>query len=796
MLFYPFRLLIRNLARNRTFSLINLLGLTIGLSSCILISLYVWNELSFDRFHPDHSQIYRVNKMMNEKGKQAQLHAITPGQLAPAMVKEIPEVLAACRFRPWFTDMLVSRDTVHVKLRDVAYADESFLQMFDFPLLRGDGNSALNEPFSAVITESDARRFFDGKDPIGQTLLTLNSIPVKVTGVTKDLPANSSMRFSMLISWPTVTAPANAQYFSWMNNWLTQVNYTFVKLTPNADPVTTGNRISALLHRHLPEREYEYTPYLQPLDDIHLHSSGILYGESFHSNNGTIVYSLLAVAAFILLIACFNFINLSTAGALARAKETGVQKVLGATRLFLIRKSFMESFLLCVISLAAALMLAIALFPVFNTLAGSSLTPQSLLRWEIIAGLAGLLLLVSFLAGSYPAVFLSRFRSADVFRNTVKAGKDGWLRKSLVTTQFALSILLIIVTVVINKQVNYITTRDLGFNKEQLVILQLANTGLENKSREYTTALQRYSGVLSITATNRVPGQTFNGYGIIPEGSRLDDHLMANVLETDAGFVHTYGIHMAAGRYFSPDQPTDTGASIVINEAMAKYLNWKNPVGKKFEIYEETKGTVIGVIKDFNFASLRQTIQPLAIMLRNNPLYLSVRLKPGSAAALLSSMEKEWRQLDPQDPFDYFFIDGEMNQFYQGDSRLLTILTIFAALAIAIACLGLFGISIYQARQRIKEIGIRKVLGAGIPGIIRLFTGGTLRLVVLAALVSFPLAAWTINSWLKDFAYRVSVGWWTYPAAALLVVMIALVTVGFQALKAARANPVKSLRTE
>ncbi len=796
MVFYPFKLLVRNLTRNRTFSLINLLGLTIGLSSCLLIGLYVWNELSFDRFHPDHRQIYRVNKIMNEKGKQAQLHGITPGQLAPAMVKEIPQVMAACRFRPWFTDMLISRDTVHLKLADVAYADESFLQLFDFPLLLGDRNSALNEPFSAVITETDARRFFNDKNPIGQTLLTLNNIPVKVTGVARDLPANSSMRFSMLISWPTITAPANAQYFSWMDNWLTQVDYTFVKLAPNADPKETGNRISALLHRHLPEREYEYTPYLQPLDDIHLHSSHILYAEQFHPNNGTIVYSLLAIAAFILLIACFNFINLSTAGALSRAKETGVHKVLGATRLFLIRKSFVESFLLCTISLAAALILATALFPVFNALAGSSLTLQSLVRWEIAAGLAGLLLLVSFLAGSYPAVFLSRFRSADVFRNTVKAGRDGWMRKSLVTTQFALSILLIVLTIVVNKQVNYITTRDLGFNKEQLVIVQLANTGLENKNRDYSTALKRYPGILSITATNRVPGQTFNGYGIIPEGFRLDDHLTANVLETDAGFVNTYGIRMASGRYFSPDQPTDTNTSIVINEAMANYLNWKDPVGKKFEIYEETKGKVIGVMKDFNFASLRQPIQPLAIMLRNNPLYLSVRLKPGSSAALLSSMEKEWKRIDTQDPFDYFFIDGEMNQFYQGDSRLLTILTIFAALAIAIACLGLFGISIYQARQRTKEIGIRKVLGAGIPGIIGLFTGGTLRLVVIAALVSFPLAAWTINEWLKDFAYRVAVGWWTYPAAALLVVLVALGTVGLQALKAAKANPVKSLHTE
>ncbi|HXB10063.1 MAG TPA: ABC transporter permease [Puia sp.] len=796
MLLYPLKLLLRHLARSRTFSFINLLGLTIGLASCILISLYVYQQLSFDRFHPDHARIYRVNKITDEKGKQAQLHGITPGQLAPAAAKEIPQVTAACRYRPWFNDMLIGYDTVHLKLPDVAYADQPFLDMFNFPLIRGNRNTALSEPFTAVITESAARRLFRDKDPMGKTLITLNNIPVKITGLAKDVPDNSSLPFTMLISWPTTSAPATANYYSWMNNWLTQVDFTFVKLAPAADPKETGNRISALLHQHLPEREYEYTPYLQPLDEIHLHSARILYADYFHTNNGTIVYALAAVAAFILLIACFNFINLSTAGALRRARETGVHKVLGATRFQLIRNSFLESAGLCTIALTIAVLLTMILFPAFNSLAGSTLTPHLLIKPEVVAGLATLLLLVSLLAGGYPAFFLSRFRSADVFRNTIKAGKDSWLRKSLVTTQFSLSILLIIVTAVVQKQVNYLTTKDLGFDKEQLVIVQLTNTEVEHKSKEFINALNRDPAILSVTTTNRVPGQSFNGYGVVPEGFRLEDHLMASVLETDAGFASTYGIKMTKGRFFSPRLPTDTNTAIVINEAMANYLHWKDPVGKKFEIYEETKGQIIGVMQDFNFASLRENIQPLAIMLRNNPLWLSVRIRGSSTASALQTLTKTWQQFDKQEPIDYSFIDEELNRYYQADSRLLTILGIFSTLAIGIACLGLFGISIYQAQQRTKEIGIRKVLGAGIPDIIALITGNLVKLLLLAALIAFPLAGWAISAWMQDFAYRTPIGWWIYPAGGGLVLLIALGTVGFQAARAATANPVNSLRNE
>ena len=334
------RLAFRNLQRQRTFSFINILGLTIGLASCITIGLYAYSELTFDQFSESHSNIYRINKITNEKGKQPQQDGITPGPLGPALEKEIPEISAVCRFRPWFTEMLVSYDTVRISLDDVAYSDNSLLTMFNFPLVKGDKKHALTEPFTAVLTETTARKYFGNADPIGKTLLSLNDIPVKITGVTKDVPKNSSIQFTMLISMPTVEAPASADYFSWMNSWTTNVDHTFIQFRHNADPKNASNKISALLHANFPEKEFQYSTYIQPLDAIHLGSKDVLYAESFRTNSAGIIYTLLGIAVLILIIACFNFVNLTTSGALSRAKETGVQKVLGATQSQLVRKVF------------------------------------------------------------------------------------------------------------------------------------------------------------------------------------------------------------------------------------------------------------------------------------------------------------------------------------------------------------------------------------------------------------------------------------------------------------------------
>ena len=796
MIYYNLKLALRNLWRHKSFSLINILGLAVGLAGCILIGLYTYNELSYDKFYAKQENIYRINKIVKEKDKQQALHSITPGKLAPAIQGKLPEVKYCARFRPWFNDMLVSYDSLRLVLSEAGYADASFLPLFDFPMIAGNKKTALAEPFTAVITESTSHKYFDDENPIGKTLVTLNNIPVKITGVVKDLPGNSSIQFSLLISWATIEAPANENYFSWMNNWLTQVDYSFVQLRDNADPVKTATKISEILHSNLPERANEYTTYLQPLNEMHLHSSDVLFTEVFKTNSSKLIYTLLLIALFILLIAAFNFINLSTAGALGRAKETGVQKVLGAGKATLLAKFFCESFLLCTFSFLLGISLVVFVLPAFNQLADTNLTPEFLLRPELIWAQAGLLLFISIAAGLYPAFFLTRFKSSDVFRNIVKAGKDSLLRKSLITTQFALSILLIIAVITVKKQLHYITSRDLGFNKEQVVVLKLANTGLENKTQSFSNALRQNPAITAITITNRVPGQGFNGYSIIPEGYREEDRLMASVLETDTEFASAYGIKIKEGRYFSPQLPTDTMQSIVINEAMMRYLNWTNAIGKSFEISGARKGTVIGVIKDMNVGSLREAVQPLAIILKSNPLYLSLKLKSGNTDASLASLENTWKQFESEYPFDYFFLDEKLDHYYQSDTRLMSVLGIFAALAISIACMGLFGLSIYSARQRTKEIGIRKVLGASVLNITALLSKEFVKLVLIAILIASPIAWWAMHNWLQEFAYRIDIGWWIFVAAGIVAVIIALATVSFQAIKTALANPVKSLRSE
>ena len=703
---------------------------------------------------------------------------------------------AATRFRPWFNEMLVSYDTVHIKLGDVIYADASFLNVFNFPLIQGNNQLALSEPATAVITESTAKMYFGNTNPIGKTVTTLNNIVVKITGVAKDVPANSSLKFTMLISWATIEAPANADYFSWMNSWTTQANFSFVQLKPNTDPAKVGNKISLLMHRNFAEKEFQYRAYLQPLDNVHLGSADVFYAEPFKTNSSKIIYTLLIIAGFIMLIASFNFINLNTAGALSRAKETGVQKVLGASQSLLVKKFFTESFLMCFLCLMVSLVMVSFLLPYFNQLASTQLSFDLLLQFNVVIALIGLLVLLSLIAGLYPAIFLARFKSTDVFRNIIKAGKDSWLRKSLVTTQFALSVLLTIGTMVVNNQMHYLGTKDLGFDRDQVVVLQLANTSVEGQSKAFISALKQNPDLLSLSISNTVPGQGFNGYGIIPEGHTLNEHLLASVIETDADFASTYNIPLTAGRYFSSQLPTDTTDAIVINEAMARFLNWNKPVGKQLEIYEARKGRVIGVVKDFNYSSLRDAIQPLAIILTNNPLYLSIKLKAGSIPSSLRFIEAQWKQFDKEYPFDYFFLNEKLNRYYQTDFQLLHALNIFSGIAIFIACIGLFGLSIYTAKQRTKEIGIRKVLGASVLQVASLVSKDFIVLIIIAIVIASPIAWWAANKWLQDFAYRININPGIFLAAGTAAIFIAIVTVSFQAINAAIANPVKSLRTE
>jgi putative ABC transport system permease protein len=790
------KITLRSLFKNRTFTLINLSGLAISLACCITLGLYAYSEMTFDRFHQKNKQIFRINKVVTEANKTPEKHSITSGALATVLTKEIPEIEYAVRFRPWFNEMGVTYGNTQNKLSDVVYTDADFFQIFDFKLLKGDKKAVLSEPNTAVITEKTSKRFFGNNDPVGKTLITLNETPVTITGVVEDVPLNSHMKFDMLISWTTTTSGVNKDYFSWMNNWMTQVVHTYILVKKDADNQLLESKITTLFNKNLPERKDQYKHYLQSVNDIYLGSADVKFSENFRSNSDKIVFVLIGISIFILLIACFNFINLSTVSSLKRVKEVGMQKVLGAVRKQLILKSFIESSLVCFVSFLIALLIVSSLFPAFNQLANAHLDFPQLFEPKILLSLVGFMIIVSLMAGLYPALFQTRFQAIDVFKSTTKVGKDSWLRQSLVVTQFTLSTLLIIGMIIINNQIDFLVKKDLGFDKAQQIIVQLTDTGMESKAKQFVAAIQSFDGIEKLSLSARVPGQGYMGFGIIPEGYTEKDNLMAGVQQSDANYATTYNIPMVEGRFFSKDFHSDTLNSIVINEAMVKYLNWQNPIGKKFKISGGIDARVIGVIKDYNVVSLRETIQPAAFILKDNPLYLTIKIKTGKIKETLTFTGKTWKEFESKNPFNYYFLDEKLNQYYESDVRLLQVISIFAGLAIFVACLGLYGLASFTAETRTKEIGIRKVLGASILSVTTLLSKDFLKLVFFSIILASPIAYFGMKQWLQDFAYRIDIEWWVFVLAGVSAIVIALLTVSYQAIKAALMNPVKSLKTE
>ncbi|MFN8348370.1 MAG: permease prefix domain 2-containing transporter [Spirosomataceae bacterium] len=783
----------RHLAKNRVFSAINIGGLAIGLACCMTILLYVHFEWSFDQFHSKAHRIYRVNKTVTEAGKNTELHAITPGAMAPALTADYPEIEKAVRVRPWFNDMLVSYQNTHLKISDVVYADAAFFEIFDFPLVQGDRKTVLTEPYTAVVTEETAHALFGNESPIGKTLITLYNIPVKVTGVAKNSPENSHLKFKMLISWSTTTSTATANAFGWMNNWITQVLFTYVLVREDTPIKALEAKLNpALFTKYLPERKNNYFPYLQALSDIHLNSEVVQQSEMQLSKRQT-VYALAIIAFFILLIACFNFINLSTAGSLQRAKEVGMRKVLGAMSRQLLRQYFSESLLTCLLAACLAVLLTRLALPYFNHLTETRLTlipDKRLLVWPIL-----LILTVAVLAGLYPALHLTDFQATDTFKSTLKNKGGAFLRKSLVVVQFTLSILLIAGTMIVSQQTHFLLTKNPGFDKDQLLVLRITDTDVEKQIQAFTNDIRAYPSITHLTFSNRVPGQGMPGYGIIPEGHLESEALTSQVLNVDYQFFDTYNIKVHEGRTFNERFKTDSN-KIVVNEAFVRFLGWKEAVGKKLELIGELKGEIVGVVKDFHVNSAHSEIKPLAMFLKRNPLYATLKIRTDQIPGTLTFLERNWKIYDQKNPFDYFFLDDHFRQFYKKDLKQLNVLEIFTGLAILVACLGLLGLVIHTAQQRTKEIGIRKVLGATVVSIITMLSTDFIKLIAAATVISLPVAWWAMNEWLLNFAYHIEVEWWIFLAAGLSATLIALLTVSYQAIKAALANPVKSLRTE
>jgi len=804
----------RNLWRNKGFSAINILGLAIGLATCLLITIYVMDELSYDRFNVNADRIYRIDNDIRFGGNSESL-AVAPAPAGPAFLRDYPEVEKEVRFRN-NGGRLVKKGNQNIKEESVILADSTLFEVFTLPMISGDPHTALKDAHTVVITERMAEKYFDATPAtmsavVGRTLMINDSIPYKVTGVIRNIPTNSHFHFDFFLS---LTESEEAKRTD--DAWLSANFQTYILLRKDADPRKLEAKMDDLVKRyvapllenvvHLSLDDFKKSGnmvafYLTPLTTIHLHSNKIAEFDA----NGSIqaVYIFSAIAAFILLIACVNFMNLSTARSANRAKEVGIRKVLGSMRSGLISQFLFESVLISLISLVLALGLAALLLPVFNQLSGKEMGIGVFARPWMMPAILGLVVVVGMLAGSYPAFFLSAFQPVKVLKGKVSGGmRTGWLRNTLVVFQFMISIFLLVGTAVVYRQLKYIQSRDLGFNRNQVMILNNTYV-LGSQARAFEQEVKGMTGVVGATMTGALPNGGYGNNDAIFLSPDLDvkKSISTQVWPVDNEYIPVLGMKVIAGRNFSKDFLTDSMA-VVINEAAVGLMHGENPIGARLYEIDDPKTNkvkefhVIGVVRNFNFNSLREVVTPMMLYSGVDEGRLSLRIQGADAHRLAGQIETLWRKMAPSQPFSYTFMDEEFNNVYLREQRQGGISLSFSLLAIFIACLGLFGLTAYAAEQRTREIGIRKVLGATVGGIIGLLSRDFLLLVVIAMVIAFPLAWWAMNHWLQDFAYRITIGWDIFALAALLAIGIAVLTVSFQAVKAALANPVKSLRSE
>ena len=803
-----FKTAFRNLWRNRFYTSINIAGLAVGLATCLLIMLYVMDESGYDRYNLQADRIYRINNDIKFGGNHVDL-AVAPAPMGPAVIKELPQVAQYCRMIERGS-ILVKKGRENLRESKTIYADSTLFEVFTLPFVSGDPKTALVAPKSMVITESIAKKYFGHTDVVGQSLVIDDSLNYKITGVIMDIPSSSHFHYDFFVAMSE-----NAD--SREDNWLSE-NYTTYILLKKEHPVPPTNKelddltnrhvepqLQAIVHQGLDEFNKSgnfIRNNLTPLRDIHLHSNRIAELEA--NGSAQFVYIFTAIALFILIIACVNFMNLSTARSANRAKEVGVRKVLGSQRGDLVGQFLTESAIITVFSMLIALGLAWLMLPYFNQLAGKDMHIRSFFEPSVVVALLLLVPLVSVLAGIYPAFFLSAFQPVDVLKGKLSRGfKGSVLRNVLVVFQFAVSIILIIGTLVIYKQLHFIRNKDIGFNREQVMILQ-GTDALNDRAEAFKNAVREMTGVQGLTMTGYLPVEGYRSQEAFFTSPTLDQKtaLSSQRWMVDDQYVPTLGLQIVEGRNFSRQFATDSGA-ILVNQAAANYLGGKSVLHRKLYEIKSFKPSlaveqkeIIGVVKNFNYKSLRDVVTPLCMELGTQRGSLAIRTSGADFPNLLARIRNTWEGMVPGQPFDYIFMDEQFNNQYKTEQRTGQLFISFAILAIFIACLGLFGLASFAAEQRTREIGIRKVLGASAGNIVGMLSKDFFRLVIISALFAFPFAWWAMKTWLQDFAYRVQMGWLIFVLAGTGVLLLALCTVSFQAIKAALANPVESLRSE
>ena len=800
-----FTVALRNLRRGRAFTFINVFGLALGLASCLLILLYVQDELSYDRFHEKADQIVRVT--------QAET-VVTPPPLAAALTDAYPSVIGYARTLPTLGDVLLKgTDTEGMEFYESRFywADSMIFDVFTFPLLRGDAQQALTEPNTVVISEAMAQKYFDNQDPMGKRLILDIGMTAEfqVSGIMQNPPPSAHFRPDFLASMSTFDNFGMLDPDDWSHAYY----HSYLVLDTPASAEALRAALPTFVAQRSGEADTDYT--LQPITDIHLRSK--LRDEQEPSGSLTYVYSFSAIALLLLLIACINFTNLATARSAHRAREIGMRKALGANRTSLVLQFLGESVFFTLIALALALPLVYVLLPFFNDLADKTLTTQTLSIPFVLLFLTGITVTVGIVAGSYPAFYLSRFSPHDTLRGALRPGASGLsVRKVLVVSQFAIGIVLIVGTLVIYKQLQYVQTKNLGFEKEQMVVVSARMYGHATAPIPFESMAQTFAThpeVVAVAVTGNVPGTNPRQASFLLEGmGNLDEmnNTTWNRFSVDYDFIETMGIEVLDGRSFSRDVPADVNDAFLINEAALRKArallgaDWM-PVGKKIDRYLRAQsewvlgrpGRIIGVVGDFHYQSLHHQVAPLVLQLNPRTLdHFMVRLQTADLPGVLTHLEDTWNQFLPDRPFEYYFLDASFDRLYQAEQRTAMLLGIFTVLSLIIACLGLFGLAAFTAEQRTKEIGVRKVLGASLADIVVLLSKGFALLVLVAFVVAVPLGYLIVNRWLDNFAYRIELSWPIFLGAGLAALLVALVTVGYQAIRAALADPVESLRYE
>ncbi|GAB4410529.1 MAG: ABC transporter permease [Bacteroidia bacterium] len=792
----------RNMLRNKRYTLINVLGLSVGLVCFIWIMLYVQDERSYDRFHRHHARIYRVVEKIDLEG-QGEESSSNPFPVGPALQNDYPQLIEQS---VRFFDFQVEWQTLRIgdkkyAQRDVFFVDSTVFDVFDFPLAEGDPAMALDGPNQIVISRDLAQKLFGRSTGVlNEQIVYEGGLPLAVTGVFGDVPPQSHFHFEAFISFATLR-PMMGQGLT--RNWVWNPNWTYLLLREGVDPAELAAQFPAFIQKYYPDFiKPQITHYLQPLTDIHLHSH--LDYEIEPNSDARNIYIFSLIGIFILLIACINFMNLATARSARRAREVGMRKVLGAQRGQLVRQFAGESLLMTLLALMLAILVADLAMPLFGQMAGKTSGSATLYSPSFLSMLLGTGLVVGLAAGLYPAFYLSAFDPATVLKGAIRLRRgDQYLRKGLVVLQFSISLALIIATGVIYRQFVFLRTADTGFERDQILVIPTKSV-MVPKIDVFREGALRHSGVQSVTRMNEILGVHHNVHEYNYEGMAMDRWIYFPSLIVDEDFIETFGLEIVAGRGFSRAHPGDDTLGVVVNEAMLRELGWADPAAAIGQQFYTPHGheRVIGVVKDFHAVSLKDKIRPFVLDMIKGPSgnfftkNLAVRIRGGDIPATLRHLEAQWDAVAPAHPFEYSFLNHRIDDLYRDERRLGELVAYFAVLAIFIACLGLFALASFTAEQRTKEIGIRKVLGASVQQITRLLTGDYLRLILLASLLAWPVAWLGLQRWLGQFAYRIDMPWWVFGLATLAVLGIALGTVLYQSLRASYTDPVHALRDE